>query len=101
MLVTCLVLLGLSCLIYQRILTQFLKLVFIKNFGFMELPVEFLFSLFMSNQLFWVILYEKSLYECTVDSDVPQGYIRGPTILLLHVNDLPDDDISDIAIYLC
>lgn len=49
----------------------------------------------------FLILYEKSLYECTVDSDVPQGYIRGPTVLLLHVNDLPDDDISDIAIYLC
>lgn len=48
-----------------------------------------------------MILCEKSLYECTVDSDVPQGYIRGPTVLLLHVNDLPDDDISDIAIYLC
>ena len=45
-----------------------------------------------------MILDEKSLHECTADFGVPHGSIFEPT-LLLHVNDLLDDGLSDIAIY--
>ena len=46
-----------------------------------------------------VALDGKSSQEYLVNAGVPQGYILGPTLFLLHINDLPDDDICNVAIY--
>ena len=41
----------------------------------------------------------KSSQEYPVNGGVPQGFILGPTLYLLYINDLPDNVICDIAIY--
>ena len=58
-----------------------------------------LISSFLSNRRLRVVLDGKYSQEYQVNAGVPQGSILGPTLLVLYVNDLPDDVICNIAIH--
>ena len=46
-----------------------------------------------------MVLDGKSSQEYPVNAGVPQGCILVPALFLLCINDLPDDDVCNIAIY--
>ena len=58
-----------------------------------------LISSILSNRWLQVVLYGKSSQEYPINVGVPQGCVLGPTLLLLYINDLSNDAICDITIY--
>ena len=70
----------------------------LKSYG-MSGQIFGLVSSFLSNRQLQIVLDGKSSQEYPINAGVPQGSILGPTLLLLYINDLPDDVICDIAIY--
>ena len=85
-------------MIYPRILTGFVMLVFFTNsYGILS-HVFGLISSFLSNRQLLVVLDGKSLQEYPVNAAVPQSSFLGPTLFLPNINDLPDDVICNIAI---
>ena len=56
-------------------------------------------SSFLSNRRLRVVVDGKSSQEYLVNAGVSQGSIRGATLFLLYINDVPDGAICDIAIY--
>ena len=70
----------------------------LKSYGILG-QIFGLISSFLSNRRPRVVLDVKSSQEYPVNAGVPQSSILGPTLFLLYINDLPDDDICIIAMY--
>ena len=70
----------------------------LKSYGISGQIFGFISS-FLSNRRLWVVLDGKSSQEYPVNAGVPQRSILGPTLFLIYINDLPDDVISNIAVY--
>ena len=70
----------------------------LKSYGISGQVFDLIYS-FLSNRWLRVVLDGKSSQEYPVNAGVPQDFILGPTFFLLHINDLHDDVICNIAIY--
>ena len=68
----------------------------LRSYGISGQIFDFISSFFSNKQL-WVVPDRKSSEKYPVNVGVPQGSIRGPTLFLLYINDLPGD--INMAIY--
>ena len=72
-------------------------LIFFTNLSLTEFQqILGLFSVIDDFKWFWMVNLPQ---EYPVNAAVPQGSILGTTLLLLYINDLPDDVICNVAIY--
>ena len=74
-------------------------LVFFTKLSIMEFQVRYFVLFLFSNKRLWVVLNGKSSQEYSVNAGVPQCSILAPTLFLLYINDLSDNLICNIAIY--
>ena len=70
----------------------------LKSYGISGQIFGLIYS-FLSNRRLRVVLNGKFSQEYPINAGVAQGPILGPTLSLLYINYLPDDAISNIAIY--
>ena len=70
----------------------------LRSYGISDL-IFCVISSFLSNRRLRLVLNGKPSQEYIVHAEVPQGSILGPTLFLLYINELPDNVIRNIAIY--
>ena len=56
-------------------------------------------SSYLSDRKMSVVLEGTTSDKLSINADVPQGSILGPTLFLLYINDLPDKLQSDIHVF--
>ena len=54
---------------------------------------------FLSSRIIKVVLDGQTSVDYPINSGVPQGSILGPILFLIFINDLPDNILSQLAIY--
>ena len=70
----------------------------LKSYGITG-PYHAIISDFLNNRQIKVVLDGQSSSVFLINSGVPQGFILGPTLFLLLINDLPDALQSQVALY--
>ena len=54
---------------------------------------------FLTNHKMKVVLVGHSSHTCSINSGDSQGSVLGPTVFLVYRNDLPDNVLSQLAMY--